>query len=55
MAKSDNSTTSYGTLANTDPSIATSFTEEIISVKVAGPIDVYFDFAAKTIRIVAAS
>ncbi len=49
----DYTTTSYSTLANTDPSIATGY-GELIMVNVDGPIDVYFDFLAKTIRIVPA-
>jgi len=55
MSKADYSTTSYATLADTDSSIATNLTAEIISVKVAGPIDVYFNFETKTIRVVSAS
>ena len=51
----DYSTTSYGTLADTDSSIATNLTAELISVKVAGPIDVYFNFETKTVKIVAVS
>ena len=52
MSKVDDSTTSYGTLADTDSSIASNLTAEIISVKVAGPIDIYFNFETKTIKIV---
>lgn len=55
MSKADNSTTSYGTLENTDSSVASNLTAEIICVKVAGPIDIYFNFETKTIRIVAVS
>lgn len=51
----DYSTTSYGTLADTDSSIATNLTAELINVKVAGPIDVYFNFETKTVKIVAVS
>lgn len=54
MSKADYSTT-YGTLANTDSSVASNLTAEIISVKVAGPIDIYFNFETKTVRIVAVS
>lgn len=55
MSKADYSTTTYGTLANTDSSVASNLTAEIISVKVAGPIDIYFNFETKTVRIVAVS
>jgi hypothetical protein len=51
----DYSTTSYGTLADTDSSIATNLTAELINVKVAGPIDVYFNFETKTVKIVVVS
>ena len=51
----DYSTTNYATLADTDSSIATNLTAELISVKVAGPIDVYFNFETKTVKIVAVS
>lgn len=51
----DYSTTSYGTLADTDSSIATNLTAELINVKVAGPIDVYFKFETKTVKIVVVS
>ena len=51
----DHSTTNYATLADTDSSIATNLTAELISVKVAGPIDVYFNFETKTVKIVAVS
>jgi hypothetical protein len=51
----DYSTTSYGTLADTDSSIATNLTAELINVKVAGPIDVYFNLETKTIKIVVVS
>ena len=53
MSKADYSTTSYGTLENTDSLVASNLTAEIITVKVVGPIDVYFNFETKTIRIVA--
>ncbi len=46
-------TTSYGALADTDPSIATSY-DSFIMINVAGPVDVYFDFVNKTIKIVPA-
>ena len=55
MSKADYSSTTYATLADTDSSVATNLTAEIISVKVAGPIDVYFNFETKTIKIVVAS
>ena len=55
MSKADYSSTTYGTLAETDASIATNLTAEIISVKVAGPIEVYFNFETKTVKIVAVS
>ena len=55
MSKADYSTTSYGTLENTDSSVASNLTAEIITVKVAGPIDIYFNFETKTVRIVAVS
>jgi len=55
MSKADHSSTTYGTLADTDASVASNLTAEIISVKIAGPIDVYFNFATKTVRIVPAS
>ena len=51
----DYSTTNYATLADTDSSIATNLTAELITVKVAGPIDVYFNFETKTVKIVAVS
>lgn len=51
----DYSTTNYGTLADTDSSIATNLTAELINVKVAGPIDVYFNFETKTVKIVVVS
>ena len=51
MSKDDYSSTSYGTLVNTDASVATNLTAETICVKVAGPIDVYFNFETKTIRV----
>ena len=50
----DYSSETYAALADTDSSIATSY-GSIIMVSVAGPIDVYFDFAAKTVRIVPVS
>ena len=49
----DFTTTSYGALADTDSSIATSY-GEFIMVNVAGPIDVYFNFLTKAVRIVPA-
>ena len=55
MSKADYSSTTYGTLADTDTSVATNLTADTICVKVAGPIDVYFNFETKTIRIVAVS
>ena len=55
MSKADYSSTTYGTLAETDASVATNLTAEIISVKVAGPIEVYFNFETKTVKIVAVS
>ena len=55
MSKADHSSTNYGTLAATDASVATNLTADIICVKVAGPIEVYFNFETKTIRIVAVS
>ena len=55
MSKADYSTISYGTLENTDSSIASNLTAEIICVKVAGPIDIYFNFETKTVRIVPVS
>ena len=55
MSKADYSSTNYGTLADTDASIATNLTADTICVKVAGPIDVYFNFETKTVRIVVAS
>ena len=55
MSKADYSSTTYGTIAETDASIATNLTAEIISVKVAGPIEVYFNFETKTVKIVAVS
>ena len=55
MSKADQTSTTYGTLADTDASIATNLTADMICVKVAGPIEVYFNFEAKTIRIVAVS
>ena len=55
MSKADYVSTTYGTLADTDSSIATNLTAETIMVKVAGPIEVYFNFATKTIKIVAVS
>ena len=47
----DYSTTTYGALSDTPADVATSL-GEIIQVYVAGPIDVYFDFSAKTIKVV---
>ena len=44
-----------GFIADTDTSVATNLTADTICVKVAGPIDVYFNFETKTIRIVAVS
>lgn len=55
MSKADYSTISYGTLEDTDSSIASNLTAEIICVKVAGPIEIYFNFETKTVRIVAVS
>lgn len=55
MSKADNSTTTYGTLENTDSSIATNLTAETICVKVDGPIEIYFNFETKTVKIVAVS
>ena len=55
MSKADYSSTTYATLADTDSSVATNLTAEIISVKVAGPIEVYFNFETKTVKIVAVS
>ena len=55
MSKADHSTTAYGTLADTDASVATNLTADIICVKVAGPIEVYFNFETKTVKIVAVS
>ena len=55
MSKADHSSTTYGTLADTDASVATNLTADIICVKVAGPIDVYFNFETKTVKIVAVS
>ena len=55
MSKADNSSTTYGTLADTDASIATNLTADMICVKVAGPIEVYFNFDTKTVKIVAVS
>lgn len=55
MSKADYSSTTYGTLAETDASVATNLTADTICVKVAGPIEVYFNFETKTIRIVAVS
>ena len=55
MSKADYSSTTYATLTDTDSSVASNLTAEIISVKVAGPIDVYFNFETKTIKIVVAS
>ena len=53
MSKADYSSTTYGTLADTDVSVATNLTADTICVKVAGPIDICFNFETKTIRIVA--
>ena len=53
MSKADYSSTTYATLTDTDSSVASNLTADIISAKVAGPIDVYFNFETKTIRIVA--
>jgi len=55
MSKADYSSTTYGTLADTDASIATNLTADMICVKVAGPIEVYFNFETKTVKIVAVS
>ena len=55
MSKADQTSTTYGTLADTDASVATNLTADIICVKVAGPIEVYFNFEAKTVKIVAVS
>jgi len=55
MSKADQTSTTYGTLADTDASIATNLTADMICVKVAGPIEVYFNFEAKTVKIVAVS
>ena len=55
MSKADNSSTTYGTLADTDASIATNLTADMICVKVAGPIEIYFNFDTKTVKIVAVS
>jgi hypothetical protein len=55
MSKADHSSTTYGTLADTDASVATNLTADIICVKVAGPIEVYFNFETKTVKIVAVS
>ena len=55
MSKADYSSTTYGTLADTDTSVATNLTADTVCVKVAGPIDIYFSFETKTIRIVAVS
>jgi len=55
MSKADQSTTAYGTLADTDASVATNPTANMICVKVAGPIEVYFNFETKTVKIVAVS
>ena len=55
MSKADQSTTAYGTLADTDASVATNLTADMICVKVAGPIVIYFNFETKTVKIVAVS
>ena len=55
MSKADYSSTTYGTLTETDASVATSIDATTICVKVAGPIEVYFNFEAKTVKIVAVS
>ena len=55
MSKADQTSTTYGTLADTDASIATNLTADMICVKVAGPIEVYFNFETKTVKIVAVS
>ena len=55
MSKADYSSTTYSTLADTDASVATNLTADLICVKVAGPIEIYFNFETKTIRIVAVS
>ncbi|MBR2381079.1 MAG: hypothetical protein IKA84_01105 [Clostridia bacterium] len=47
----DYATTTYGALSDTPSDIATSL-GELIQVYIAGPIDVYFDFDAKTIKVV---
>ena len=55
MSKADQTSTTYGTLADTDASIATNLTADMICVKVAGPIEIYFNFETKTVKIVAVS
>ncbi|MBR2319104.1 MAG: hypothetical protein IKA52_05485, partial [Bacteroidaceae bacterium] len=55
MSKADHSSTTYGTLVDTDASIATNLTSDMICVKVAGPIEIYFNFETKTVKIVAVS
>ena len=55
MTKADYSSTTYGTLTDTDASVATNLTADTICVKVAGPIEVYFNFETKTVKIVAVS
>lgn len=55
MSKADYSSTTYGTLTETDASVATNINATTICVKVAGPIEVYFNFETKTVKIVAVS
>jgi len=52
MTKDASSYKNYGAIAGTDPSIAQSY-GTVAMVKLAGTYDVYFDTAAKTVKLVA--